>query len=597
MAKTHYSFFFLPFVASLLGFSLLGKVKIETSFDPPTITSANQSTYKVVVHGTQKNPIGSVPSVDGLNFSTPPRTLRSASFINGVPSVRFELSFTVTPERQGTFTVPNWNIKVDNESYIAPKAQLMVLPPNQKDKLRLEQERQQQANLKQAAFLEFICPRPFLFEGETVAAEISLFLWDRLPVTRIDQVPQKKGTGFSMTELGQPTEQRNVNRFNKNYSVYTWNFGLTGTMLGKHSIAFDSVIRVRVQNNRSSPFSNPFFNDPFFGFGREEGLQIKSDAIDLEIRKLPLDKRPQDFQGAIGNLSVSTSPDKNRITVGDPIRLTYKISGTGNFSAMPAPKLFLGDNFKVGPPAFSFEGNENTKHSGTQSFEYIVTPLKAGLIDIPKVSFSFFNPEEEKYYTLKTNSHSLRVDPGEKWITPDRANSYKDPEPTRISTQDLFQSEPEPGKWITELSTSDLSKSKKFWLLQSLFLVALIVVVILRLKRQNPLEISLAKKDKALDLKARSALKHNDESGLYQAIRRRIRLRVGIVCNHTNSSALSSDEVFKILKKEGFHAEIIDEVVEILKICDESDYAGTKETGSNLDSILQRSLLVLKKIK
>ena len=72
MSRTHYSFFFLSFVASLLGFSLLGKVKIEASFDPPTITSANQSTYKVVVHGTQKNPIGSVPSVDGLNFSTPP---------------------------------------------------------------------------------------------------------------------------------------------------------------------------------------------------------------------------------------------------------------------------------------------------------------------------------------------------------------------------------------------------------------------------------------------------------------------------------------------------------------------------------------------
>ena len=71
--------------------------------------------------------------------------------------------------------MPNWNITVDNETYAAPKAQLTVLPPNQKDKLRQEQERQQQANLKQAAFLEFICPRPFLFEGETVAAKISLF--------------------------------------------------------------------------------------------------------------------------------------------------------------------------------------------------------------------------------------------------------------------------------------------------------------------------------------------------------------------------------------------------------------------------------------
>ena len=63
--------------------------------------------------------------------------------------------------------------------------------------------------------------------------------------------------------------------------------------------------------------------------------------MNLEIRQLPTDKRPQDFQGAIGNLSVRTSPDKNRIAVGDPIRLTYKISGTGNFSAMPAPKLIL----------------------------------------------------------------------------------------------------------------------------------------------------------------------------------------------------------------------------------------------------------------
>ena len=46
--------------------------------------------------------------------------------------------------------------------------------------------------------------------------QLSLFLWDKLPVTRIDQLPQKTGDGFSLL-LGQPEEQRNVVRGNKAY--------------------------------------------------------------------------------------------------------------------------------------------------------------------------------------------------------------------------------------------------------------------------------------------------------------------------------------------------------------------------------------------
>ena len=66
-----------------------------------------------------------------------------------------------------------------------PPARLQVLPPNQKDKLKQAQQRKQQADLREAAFLEFSCPRPFLFEGETVAAKVSLFC----------------GTGYQSPEL------------------------------------------------------------------------------------------------------------------------------------------------------------------------------------------------------------------------------------------------------------------------------------------------------------------------------------------------------------------------------------------------------------
>ena len=172
-----------------------------------------------MVHGTQQGPVGGLPKIDGLRFSNPPQTFRSASFINGVPSVRFELSFTVTPQREGTFVVPVIQLTIEGKSYQAPAAKLSVVPPTQADKIRQAERRNQENNLKQAAFLEFSCPRPFLFKGETTEATIYLFLWNKLPVTAIEQAPQNNANEFSISALGKPTEQTNIRRFNKNYTV------------------------------------------------------------------------------------------------------------------------------------------------------------------------------------------------------------------------------------------------------------------------------------------------------------------------------------------------------------------------------------------
>tara|TARA_B100002019_G_scaffold193309_1_gene167305 strand:+ start:2820 stop:4610 length:1791 start_codon:yes stop_codon:yes gene_type:complete len=596
MYQKHKSIFL---VLSFFSFGCLGyaEIKVEATFEPATITLSNASVYKIVVHGSQQGPVGSVPHIEGLNFASPPRTLRSASFINGVPSIRFELSFTVTPAKTGTFTVPAWTFEVEKKSYQVPQTVLKVLPPHQEDKIRQAQKQQQQQDLKQVAFLEFICPRPFIFLGETVPAKVSLYLWDRLPVTRIEQIPAKTGFGFSMTDLGQPTEQRNVRKFNKSYTVYSWDFGLTGALIGKQKISFDSMIRVRVKNNRNSPFSNPFFSDPFFGFGREEGLKVSSESTDLEVRPIPLENRPSNFLGAIGDLSISSAIDNNRVSVGDPVRYTFLISGLGNFGAMPSPKLLLGDKFKVGPPAFSFEGNENTKQQGTQTFEFIVTPLEAGLIEIPPVSFTYFNPEQEKYYALNTNAHSLRVDPGEKWTVPESNGYLSTPEPLMKSSQDLFQTDSEPGKWIDSLSTPIPYKSNIFWIIQFIFFALFISALLTRLKKGNPRREAQRQKERLLEGKARDALKHKDPSGLYQALRRRIRLRVGIACNQSNASALSSTEIITLLHKKGYKKELIDEVVELLKICDESEYAGTTNGSSNIESTFQRTLIILKRLK
>ena len=58
-------------------------------------------------------------------------------------------------------------------------------------------------------------------------------------------------------------------------------------MTGNQSLSFDTNIRVRTKNQRGSPFNNPFFNDPFFGFGRDESIKVTSEKNWIEVRSPP----------------------------------------------------------------------------------------------------------------------------------------------------------------------------------------------------------------------------------------------------------------------------------------------------------------------
>lgn len=589
------SLFFLLVVATS---STWGKeLRVEAIFEPATITLSSQTTYKITIHGSQDSPMGSLPSVNGLNFSETPRTFRSASFINGVPSVRFELSFTVQAQREGTFTMPSWNLKVGNQTCVAPSANLRVLPPSQKDKIRLAEQRKREQDLSEAAFLDFSIPRPYMFEGETLEGSITLYIWNRLPVTRIEKIPSKSGEGFSLTELGQPVESRNIPRNGKTYNSYSWNFGMTAALPGVQSVSFSSVLRVRVKQNRNSPFGNPFFNDPFFGFGSEEGLEVKSDPFTIDVRAIPTASRPLDFSGAIGSFSLSSSIDQDRVSLGDPVRLTCRISGRGNFSAMPAPTLTLDSKFKSGPPAFNFVGDSLSKYRGEQSFEFIVTPLQPGLLEIPPVQFSFFDPENELYTTIQTSPHKLRVDPGEKWIEPTSSSIVLSNETVNQSTSDMFQTESTPGEWVQSIRPQEPILSFWFWSIHLVGLSAFSSLVIFKIRKRNPLLEDRRAKEKILDNKLKEAVKHSDRSGFYKTLHRRIRLRASVVYPNTNPSALSSQELIKLLRKRGLDQKLLHEISTLLNKCENHEYSGNLEIQGSLEKELIKAKSVIQKLK
>jgi hypothetical protein len=573
------------------------QLRVESSFQPPSITIANNSVYKIIIHGSQENPQGSLPQIPGISISNSPQTFRSASFINGVPSVRLEMSFQIKPKKIGTHTIPPWTIKVGSTTLQVPGSSIKVVAANQEDKIKQQAEERQKEDLSQASFIEFINPRKFLFEGETVSGLLNLFIWDRLPVSRIERPPQKEGDAFSLTELRQPQEKRNQTKYGKTYTVFSWPTGLTAAIAGQQQIQFNTSIRVRVKSRGNSPFTSPFFNDPFFGFGREESLTVKSDLVNIEVRELPMIERPDSFRGAIGKFSCRSIPDSDRVSLGDPIRLVVEITGTGNFSAMPAPVLNSNSNFKIGPPAFSFEGNEITMHEGKQLFEYILTPLKPGLISIPVITFSYFDPAREEYFTSKTINHPLRVDPGETWVDPTPVQQQTETSDFAVSTTDLFQTENEPGEWFQNVKHKTAINSQVFWSLQSIPLFCAIGLGFYGWKRKQSGRDLFRQRQSILKKQMKESITFNDASLFFRATRERLRLEIGTFYKHPNPSSLSSNELTTLLRSSSNEKDTISEIEKILEISDDHEFAGTLKDPQSLEDLYKHINNLLKKIQ
>jgi hypothetical protein len=572
-------------------------LRVESSFQPPSITISNSSVYKVVIYGSQENPQGSRPQVSSLIISNSPQIFRSASFINGVPSVRLEMSFQIKPKKMGKHTIPSWPIKIGTNTLRVPSCTIDVLAPNQQDKIRQSAEEKQKSDLKEACFIKFTTPRSFLFEGETVSGLINLYIWDRLPVSRIERAPQKVGDAFSLTELGQPQEKRNQSRNNKAYTIFSWPIGLTAAIEGNHGISFNTSIRVRVKSRGNSSFGSPFFNDPFFGFGREESLKVTSDLQNITVKSLPVINRPKYFNGAIGSFSTKSIVDNDRVSLGDPVRLFFDIEGQGNFSAMPAPIFESNSDFKIGPPAFSFEGNELTKQQGKQRFEYILTPLNPGLLTIPVIPFSYFDPIQEKYFTSNSSEHPLRVDPGETWIDSTSGELAIEEKSNSIPTTDLFQTENEPGEWVQKTQKNILFDSSVFWVAQGIPFACVCGLIFYGRKRKRTGRDIFRQKQTALKKQMKEAIDYKDPTLFYRATRERIRLEIGTFYKYANPSSLSNNEIFTLLKSGSNDESLISQIQDILHISDSHEFAENEEESQSLDIQFKKINESLKKIR
>jgi hypothetical protein len=174
---------------------------------------------------------------------------------------------------------------------------------------------------------------------------------------------------------------------------------------------------------------DPFF-DSFFG-GRQSAqnynLDIKSNAVQLSVKPLPQNNKPEDFGDLVGHFTLTSSLSRAKLKANDATNLTITISGTGNIQHIDPPNMEFPADFDVTEPQVN--DNINTKGNtvnGSRTFDYVIIPRNEGTFTIPKASFSFFDTQTNSYKTITTQEYNLEIEKGSGQLSVSTTSTQKD---------------------------------------------------------------------------------------------------------------------------------------------------------------------------
>lgn len=384
--------------------------QVRASVERNSVTVRRPFLFTIEVTGNNIGNI-SIPDIDGLNINKRADRTGSSTQVefNGVRSVIARtqtLGYYAQATRPGRFTIPPIQIEVDGkvlsteaipinvlDSGAAPQAQ----PANtQGAQAQSPQGAQQQGGAQptwdDAVFIQSAVDKHEVFQGEPVTLTLSLWCIDLagLQVSSYTGSNIKYPTSEGFYAVTVEPQRVSKQRGNWNYTVTEFRQILYPTATGDLNIG-----------------AWHWEGAGMYGFQRQN---FALDAQGIEVKVKPLPDRPADFSGAVGSFGIKAQLERDQVMQGVPVKLTVRISGRGNPDAIGAPaipkleKVYISDPEKDAQQVQSPSGPSVEK-----TFTYTLTPLEPGTLQIPEISYCYFDPSDGTYKTEKTAAFTVTV--------------------------------------------------------------------------------------------------------------------------------------------------------------------------------------------
>ena len=508
------------------------------------------------------------PSFKSFKVVAGPSQSVNQSWINGKVSFSQSYTYIIQPKTIGTHTIAGATIQLNGKTLTSNSVKMNILkavdiPPNPNDPNYIAQQ-----NVHLVA--EVSKTRPYV--GEGIYVEYKLYVSENISVKdfSVTETPQYNGFWNQDININNLQIKNGVYNGEKYRYVVLKKALLIPTKSGKLLIEpMKMDILIGVPTGRGDFFGNPIT--------RNLTKVFSSAKRTINVKPLPLENKPENFNGAVGDFDFKITSSRNDIKANESSQIKVSVIGKGNLKLFEIPKIETPKELEIYTPEHT-EAIRTTLNgiAGSVSDSYTVVPQFKGKYKIPKVSFSYFNPSEKKYKTITTEDLFVNVLEGKEIVSTTNNIVKKDVAVTGanfryIQTKSTF----------TPLQVKDFFKSTLFYILLLLPLIAIpigIFVYTISAKRNS--DIAGVKQRKADRLarkylsEAKKQLDNKDEFyiALEKALHNYLKAKLQI-----ETSDISRDNIIEILQTKNVDDTTIKKFIEVLNDCDLARYSPITE--------------------
>jgi hypothetical protein len=396
--------------------------------EPTQIGMGDSARLIIAASGNDASTI-SPPMVAGLEFVAVAQSQRIES-INGVSSASTTVTYQVTPQEAGVFTIPGAGpgsapvVLTVNPSggrgAVSPGGAAPFAAPNARPSNLPAGSTRVAAN--GTAFVRLRLSKHELYVGETIPVDIQVGMRDGF-VASLNGLPTLNGDAFTLNKLSSQPQRAEEIIDGQPYTVLTWHSALAAVKPGELALTIETPLTVRMRTAARPDAGllgegdiDDLFNDPmiqnFFGASREKDITVASSPTAFTVLALPTHDRPADFSGAVGNFSISSDVSDEKVAAGDPVTLRLRISGTGNFDRVTTPMLHDVEHWKTYSPTAKFAAQDDIGHRGEKTFEQPLIATQPGTQSLPALTFSWFDPNSRRYVAARTSPLNVAITAG-----------------------------------------------------------------------------------------------------------------------------------------------------------------------------------------
>jgi hypothetical protein len=414
------------------------------TLDRETVTVGETATLSLTFKGGEPKSMSALPQLPNLQIASE-GTSQNMVIENGQVSASFVQTFALTPTQPGEFVIPALKAEVGGK--------VLTTQPLKLTAAKADSTAANAAGEKLAFFKLFV-PKKEVYVGEMLAVEVQVYMREGIAngegllqeFDRYGGCPVK-AEGVSIFKTAH-AQRRQARVGTANYGVATLVTSLSPVKTGPLSLAsMDVTLTLQLplpnQQRRRDPF------DPFGMFQRmqveERRVALSAEPETLTVLPLPKDNVPANFNGAVGNFSMTVSAGPTNVAAGDPVTVRIQISGRGAFDSLALPEQTAWRDFKTYPPTTKVDTTDALGLQGTKTFEQVAVPQNPDIKALPPVSFSFFDPDQKKYRTLTQPAVPLIVRPGGSAPAPTVAANTRSAPDNPPPVQDIVHIKPRLG--------------------------------------------------------------------------------------------------------------------------------------------------------